>query len=303
MCGGSAPPISPIGLDQPTPAPGPNPLAEAVADSPAGSEAALSDGAPLAPWYPQLPINQYSWYFRSTGATYAAGTLTMPIERYLWDQTTQEFTQTDTGTMSFTCRRGLLQAVGVPVVMTGTAQIGGRTYRVTATKTSNLYRGCRIEADVMLNRHWPTTATICNGVTTAFRQVYATAGWDVQVTIDELNVPEDASLTNTELQTLLATLRGAGTADEWRLWLLAGSSQGTLFGIMFDQDVVPREGAVGFADVTLGTETFIEASARGRPLDEVPAAFLRTLTHEAGHALNLFHPKHDVHSPPSASRS
>ena len=140
-------------------------------------------------------------------------------------------------------------------------------------------------------------------MTTAFRQVYATAGWDVQATIDELNVPEDASLTNTELQTLLATRRGAGTADEWRLWLLAGSSQGTLFGIMFDQDVVPREGAVGFADVTLGTETFIEASARGRPLDEVPAAFLRTLTHEAGHALNLFHPKHDVHSPPSASRS
>jgi hypothetical protein len=293
-----SPPIAPVGPDQPTPVPGPNPVAGAVADSQAGSEAVLSDGAPLVPWYPQLPISQYSWYFRSTGATYAAGTLTMPIERHLWDQTTQELTQSDTGTMSFTCRRGLLQAAGVPVVMTGTAQIGGHTYRVTATKTSNLYRGCRIEADVMLNRHWPTTATLCNGVTTAFRQVYATAGWDVQVTIDELNVPEDASLTNTELQTLLATRRGAGTADEWRLWLLAGSSQGTLFGIMFDQDVVPREGAVGFADVTLGTETFIEASARGRPLDEVPAAFLRTLTHEAGHALNLFHPKHDVHSPP-----
>ena len=198
-----SPPIAPVGPDQPTPVPGPNPVAGAVADSQAGSEAVLSDGAPLVPWYPQLPISQYSWYFRSTGATYAAGTLTMPIERHLWDQTTQELTQSDTGTMSFTCRRGLLQAAGVPVVMTGTAQIGGHTYRVTATKTSNLYRGCRIEADVMLNRQWPTTATLCNGVTTAFRQVYATAGWDVQVTIDELNVPEDASLTNTELQTLL----------------------------------------------------------------------------------------------------
>ena len=29
----------------------------------------------------------------------------------------------------------------------------------------------------------------------------------------------------------------------------------------------------------------------------MPAAFLRTLVHEAGHALNLFHPKHDVHVP------
>ena len=39
-------------------------------------------------------------------------------------------------------------------------------------------------------------------------------------------------------------------------------------------------------------------SARNRPLDEVPAAFLRTLVHEAGHAFNLFHPKHDTHAPP-----
>ncbi|WP_205728261.1 hypothetical protein, partial [Bacillus wiedmannii] len=44
-------------------------------------------------------------------------------------------------------------------------------------------------------------------------------------------------------------------------------------------------------------DSFIAAAARGRPLDEVPAAFLRTLVHEAGHAFNLWHPKHDVHNP------
>ena len=66
---------------------------------------------------------------------------------------------------------------------------------------------------------------------------------------------------------------------------------------MFDEDSVPREGAVGFADGTLGNGSTIEPSARNRPLDEVPSAFLRTLVHEAGHALNLFHPKHDVHAP------
>ena len=42
----------------------------------------------------------------------------------------------------------------------------------------------------------------------------------------------------------------------------------------------------------------IAANARNQPLNNVPAAFLRTLVHEAGHALNLFHPKHDVHQPP-----
>ena len=77
----------------------------------------------------------------------------------------------------------------------------------------------------------------------------------------------------------------------------------SLFGIMFDDDSVPREGAVGFADATLGNDTVIAASARNQPLNTVPAAFLRTLVHEAGHAFNLFHPKHDVHSPRHRDRN
>ena len=58
-----------------------------------------------------------------------------------------------------------------------------------------------------------------------------------------------------------------------------------------------REGAVGFADPTLPNLNIILSSARNQALNNVPAAFLRTLIHEAGHAFNLFHPKHDVHSP------
>jgi hypothetical protein len=253
---------------------------------------------PPAPWYPQFPLSQYSWYFRSTGATFDAGTVSFGIERHLWDRTTQEFVDADTGQIELTCRQGLIQPAGQPMVMRGRARIGGRTYIAVATKTSESYRGCRVEVDVMTGRTWPQAVILHSGVETGFRQVYATAGWDVQATVDQLNVPEDVSLTNAELQTLLATHRGQGTADEWRLWLLVGSAQGSLFGVMFDDDSVPREGAVGFADATLGTNPFIEPSARGKPLDEVPAAFLRTLVHEAGHALNLFHPKHDVHNPP-----
>jgi hypothetical protein len=253
---------------------------------------------PPAPWYPQLPLSQYSWYFRSTGATFDAGTVSFGIERHLWDRTTQEFVGTDTGEVELTCRQGLARDADQPMVMRGRAKTGGQTYVAVATKTSESYRGLRVEVDAMTGRVWPQTATLCSGVETGFRQVYATAGWDVQATVDELKVPEDTALTNVELQTLLATHRGPGTADEWRLWLLVGSAQGSLFGIMFDDDSVPREGAVGFADAMLGNDPFIEANARGKPLDEVPSAYLRTLVHEAGHALNLFHPKHDVHNPP-----
>ncbi|MDT0180579.1 hypothetical protein Q9S36_10240 [Microbacterium sp. ARD31] len=249
------------------------------------------------PWYPSFPQGQYSWYFRSNGATYADGVLTVQIVRHLWNRSTQEFTTTDTGTLTLTCRRSLITARHAPQVMTGTLRIGGTTSQVKATKTSSMYRGCRIEVDAMVNRNFPASAVAGSGATVTLRSVYATAGWDVSVVQDQVNVPSDASLTNAELQTLLSSHRQAVSGEQWRLWLLVGSAQGGLFGIMFDDDTVPREGAVGFADATLGNQTFIEAGARNQPLNNVPAAFLRTLIHEAGHAFNLFHPKHDVHLP------
>lgn len=254
-------------------------------------------GAPRFATYPQLPKNEYSWYFRSTGVSYSSGVLTFGLVRHLWDRTSQDFVATDTGTMSLTCRRSPFTPLRSPATMTGTATIGGATYDVRATKTSNLYRGCSIEVDVMTGRTWPATA-LNQGMTRTFRDVYASSGWDTRVRVDNLGVPDDASLTMAELQTLLSTHRGAVSRNAWHLWLLVGSRQGTLFGIMFDDDSVPREGAVGFADATLGGQSFIEAAARNQPLNAVPAAFLRTLIHEAGHAFNLFHPKHDVHSPP-----
>jgi hypothetical protein len=253
-------------------------------------------------WYPAFPASQYSWYFRSNGSTYVDGTLTVQIVRHLWNRTTQEFVSTDTGTLTLRCRRPLVVTTASRIMapsqsMTGTLSIGGTVTNVTARKTSPMYRGCRIEVDAMVNRVFPASATIGSGAAATVRSVYATAGWDVSVVTDEITVPDDADLTNAELATLMSGHRQVVSGDQWRLWLFVGSAQGTLFGIMFDDDTVPREGAAGFADVELGNDSFIAAAARNRPLDEVPAAFLRTLVHEAGHAFNLWHPKHDVHNP------
>lgn len=265
--------------------------------------AILSEFLPLGlRWYPAFPKSEYSWYFRSNGATYVGGTLTVQIVRHLWNRTTQEFVSTDTGTLTLRCRRPLVvttasRVLGESQRMTGTLSIGGTVSNVTARKTSPMYRGCRIEVDAMVNRVFPASATIGSGAAATVRSVYATAGWDVNVVTDEITVPNDANLTNAELATLMSGHRQTVGGEAWRLWLFVGSAQGGLFGIMFDDDTVPREGAAGFADAQLGNESFIAAAARGRPLDEVPAAFLRTLVHEAGHAFNLWHPKHDVHNP------
>ena len=278
------------------------PLVPALAnpDPDAGADAAGDDEV-LFPtpkrWYPSFPKDQYAWYFRSAGVTYANGTLTIDLVRHLWNKATQEFVSTDRGQLVLRCRQGLIALPIKPIVMTGTLKIGGTTSSVKATKTSSSYRGCRVEVDAMVSRVFPASATIGSGAVATLRSIYATAGWDVTVVTDEVNVPEDANLTNVELSNLLTTHRQSFTGDDWRLWLFVGSAQGGLFGIMFDDDTVPREGAAGFADAQLGNDPVIAASARNRPLDEVPAAFLRTLVHEAGHAFNLFHPKHDVHSP------
>ena len=289
----------PIFVPQPVPFPvppvGPGPIGP-IAVGPAGDDGGvIIPGS--QPWYPSFPKAEYTWYFRSNGATYANGTLTVVIVRHLWNHALQEFVSTDTGRLVLRCHRSIVALPLAPQEMHGTLTIGGTTSTVKATKTSGMFRGCRIEVDAMVNRNFPASATIGSGAIATFRSIYAAAGWDVTVVTDEINIPQDASLTNAELAALLAGHRQLFTGEDWRLWLLVGSRQGDLFGIMFDDDIVPREGAAGFADATLGNDTVIAAAARKQPLNNVPAAFLRTLVHEAGHAFNLFHPKHDVHAP------
>jgi hypothetical protein len=183
--------------------------------------------------------------------------------------------------------------------LTGMAQIGGEAYDVVATKTSPFYRGCAVEVDVMTNRTFPLSATTVDGTAISFASIYRTAGMDCAVTVDQNNLLDDPQLSTVELQTALATnRRPAINLDAWRLWLLVGSRQGDLFGLMFD-DIEPfREGTAGFFDPMLGNSSFISPDARNKRLGEVAEAFLRTLVHEAGHAFNLFHPKHDVHNVP-----
>ena len=276
------------------------PIAAAALQSPIGAGVRIKRN-----WYPSFPQSQYRWYFRSQGVTYSGGVLSFPFERRLWDAATQEFAGTDSGRMRLTCRATKFKPPWAPqptIRMTGTATIGGRPYRVTATKTSPFHRGCRVEVDVMTGRQWPATAPGCGGGQTfTFTGVYRDAGMDFIASVNQINVPTDPVLTTAELHTLLATHQTAVAAGNvsWRLWLLVGSrDQVGNFGVMFDQIAPHRQGAVGFADPTLPNNPVIEASARGQALGNVPLAFLRTLIHEAGHAFNLFHPKHDVHMPP-----
>lgn len=256
-------------------------------------------------WYPAFPQSEYRWYFRSTGVKYSGGKLIFQFERHLWNNTSQSFVSQDEGWMEFQCQQTLvIHPIGAPqptIEMKGTAMVGGSQYNVTATKTSPYYRGCLVEVDVMTKRQWPENAASCEGSQTlTFNGVYQEAGMDFRAVVNEIDVPEDPLLTVPEMHTLLATHRPAASGDNWRLWILVGSHFGNdSLGLMFDTGNPPhREGVLGFYDPTLPNIDIILSSARGKKLGETPMAFLRTLVHEAGHAFNLYHPKHDVHSIP-----
>jgi hypothetical protein len=258
--------------------------------------------------YPAFPQGEYRWYFRSLGCTYAGGKLTFNFERHLWNTTLQEFTASDTGSLSLTClTEPVLQPAafaGATLGMTGTASIGRWRYNVSAVKTSPFFRGCLVEVDVMSKRSFPGSAANCSASQThTFTGVYREAGLDFEVRVDELAVPEDTSLTEAELHNLLLTHRSLSAGGEnWRVWLLVGSALAGapgVLGLMFDTGQPPhREGAVAFFDPTLPNLSTVQASARGKKAGTVPLAFMRTLLHEAGHAFNLFHPKADVHAVP-----
>lgn len=260
-------------------------------------------------WYPQFRIEQYAWYFRSVGVTYKNGKLVFKFERSLWNKTTQDFISQenngkDSGFMELECLEANIfthPALPQPTMrITGTAQIGGVKYDAVATKTSGFYRGCAVEVDVMTKRSFPESVKMIDNSVIDYKSVYRTAGIDCDVSIDQKNLPEDVDLNTTELQTALATNQRPTDPndDTWRLWLFVGSAQGNILGLMFD-DVEPfRQGTAGFFDPGLGNLPILAASARNKKIGEVPAAFLRTLLHESGHAFNLFHPKHDVHVVP-----
>lgn len=132
-----------------------------------------------------------------------------------------------------------------------------------------------------------------------FRTIFATAGWDVTVSYDQVNVPVPAGVdpgdcwSSGSLHDLMLSVRSPATDldKEWRMHLVVVPAElGCGRGVMYDTIVVPREGVASFCDDGYpSTDTPHYGMAADQQQRNVPRAFIRSACHELGHGFNQVH--------------
>lgn len=133
----------------------------------------------------------------------------------------------------------------------------------------------------------------------SFRSVLASAGWNLKIEYDQVDVPVPGGVnpntcwTTGNLHALMLTVRKPTTDldKEWRLHLVVvPATMGCGRGVMYDQIAVPREGVASFSDdgYPSGDSAHFDAAENEMQRD-VPRAFLRSASHEVGHGFNQIH--------------
>lgn len=165
---------------------------------------------------------------------------------------------------------------------------------------SSSFRRATVEIDTLTGSVPPTAVpALSGGGTEDIRTVFATAGWDVNVIYDQVNVPVPAGVTATNcwssanLHALMLSVRNPATNldTQWRLHLVVVPAQlGCGRGVMYDQIGVPREGVASFSDDGYpAAESANFGAATNQLQRNVPRAYLRSACHELGHGFNQIH--------------
>jgi hypothetical protein len=143
--------------------------------------------------------------------------------------------------------------------------------------------------------------------TSTFASIFADVNWDLTVT-DGGTVPLPGALSGIDVQqcwssanlhTLMSSVPGYNAASldsVWRVHLVSvparlGCSRGIMFdSLSSDPNDIAREGAATFSrDGYPSTDTPHYDTAADQQQRNVPRAFLRSATHEVGHAFNQIH--------------
>jgi hypothetical protein len=273
----------------------------------------------------EIPIyrrRDYYSYLRGTGAQLVSVvpqgsrcTFTLQFEEFVYNHPATGFSGTfnpaATRTIRFELRHTSTPHRYRGTAYTGTTKIGAVSLRWVAP----FYRRADLRTYTLQGAATPPANV--GGAT--FATILADAGWKVHVTDrGTINLPAALAGTNinacwssANLHTLMASVPGYNPANldsVWRVHLIAVPAQLVAFpnncgrGVMFDSSIgadpnaVPREGSATFSDdgypageVPDGMGGSHYDTAADQQQRNVPRAFLRSATHEVGHAFNQIH--------------
>lgn len=261
-----------------------------------------------------IPIyrrRSYHSYLKGTGARLATfvppgGTcsFSLDFDEFVYSHPATGFS----GSFSPTANRSIryvLRKTDNPDLYTGEAFVGSTNIgSVSIRWVSQFYRRAELQINTLAGAVTPPAAV--GGST--FASIFADVGWDLTVA-DQGVVPLPPALAGIDinaawsaanLHALMTSVPGYGPPEldlRWRVHLVAVPARlGSGRGVMFDSSLgadpndVPREGSATFShDGYPATESVhYDAAADGRQF-EFPRAFLRSATHEVGHAFNQIH--------------
>jgi hypothetical protein len=271
-----------------------------------------------------IPIyrrNRYHSYLKGTGAqllrVVEVGTpcpFTLSFDEFVYNHPATGFS----GTFNATRTRGLrfeLRRTATPDLYSGEAY-DGTTFvgAVSIRWVSASFRRAHLQIHTLQGAETPPAVG-----TTTFATIFAGAGWDVTVN-DGGSIALPAALagvninacwSRANLHTLMSSVPGYNPADldtVWRVHLVSvPATLGCSRGVMFDSSTgadpngIPREGSAAFSrdgypatDCPDGMGGSHYDAVAGQQQRNVPRAFLRSATHEVGHAFNQIHQEFEL---------
>ncbi len=248
----------------------------------------------FAPSIPIFSRKQYYSYLKITDikTNWWNCDLQLTMEEHVYNSTTESFT------LDRTVKAVLAKQTGLSNKYSGTLQTSSGTVlgSFSITWVSRYFRTAKLEVDTIEGAVAPQSVAVA-GQTHSFRSIFKTAGWDLKVKYDQTNIPNtytggSVNWTSAQMhQAMFDTRKPSANLDrEWLLHLLVvPENMGSGRGIMYDQIGANREGVASFSNDGYPSPNSNWGTAEGQLQRDVPAAFLRSASHEVGHGFNMMH--------------
>jgi hypothetical protein len=288
-------PLIPIPIPHPDPGPlGPiGPVLGPVHDN-------TGDGENI----PIYARNKYYSYLKGTGysrpqITTTVCTITVTAQEFVYTQPASGFSGSFSSSPTRTVRI-VVSPTSDPNVFTGSLFEGtSNKGTIRLEWVSNFFRRAVVEIDTLTGAVAPQPLNPGTSSERSFPSGFKTAGWRMDAIYNNTNVavPPGVTATNcwtdASLHSLMMAVRSpaANLDAEWRFHMMVvPGKMGCSRGKMYDQTGAHREGVVSYSnDGYPTTDSLNFGTAANQMQRNVPLAFLRSASHELGHACNMQH--------------